>query len=79
MESVDTSDGGELKAADGPFKGDEKQIQTANQLKDLHEPTAAEHFALTLILSAPICKSRSADQSSSEVPLPRGNYPPGQK
>lgn len=72
MESVDTSDGGELKAVDGRFKGNEKQIQIANQLKDLHELTAEEHFALTLILSAQICKSRSADQSSSEVPLPWG-------
>lgn len=74
MKYVDTSNGGELKALDCHFEGiDEQQIQIVDQLKDLHgELIAAEHFALKLILSAQICKSaRSADQSSSEVPLPQ--------
>lgn len=35
-----------------------QQTQTFDQLKDLHgELTAADHFALKLILSAQICKS----------------------
>lgn len=74
MKYLYTSNGGELKALDGRFKGnEEQQKQIADQLKDLHgELIAAEHFPLKLTLSSQICKSaRSADQSSSEVPLPQ--------
>lgn len=78
MTDVDTSDGGHLEVWDARFIVNKKlQIQTVDQLKDLHgERITAEDFVLTLILSVQICKSaRSADQSSSEVPLPQWLIP----